>query len=360
MKEFSIGVIPGDGIGPEVIREALKLLQEIEKSIGGLIFNFESYDWGCEYYLAHGEMMPKDGIERLKSHDAILFGAVGAKEVPDHISVWELILPIRRQFQQYVNLRPIKLLKGINSPLAGKKYGDIDFVVVRENTEGEYSNSGGILHEGTPDEVVVQNSVFTRKGSERILKYAFSLANESNKQKRLTVATKSNAINYSMPFWDGIAKKLNEDYKDVRTDYYHIDALAAYFVMKPEYFDVVVGTNLFGDILTDLGAAIVGGLGIAPSANINPEKNFPSMFEPIHGSAPDIAGQDIANPIATLWSVAMMLDFLEIPDLSEKILMAIENVLEEGKVLTPDLGGNAKTFELGNRIINEFKTITIN
>lgn len=355
MKTFSIGVIAGDGIGPEVIDEAIKLLKEIEKINSQLKFDLEFYDWGCNYYLEHGEMMPSDGIQTLTKHDAILFGAVGAKEVPDHISVWELILPIRRNFEQYVNLRPIKLLKGVKSPLAGRNYGDIDFVVVRENTEGEYSNSGGIMHSGTPFELAIQNNVFTRNGTERILKYAFNLANESD--KHLTIATKSNAINFAMPFWDDIAKEISSDFVDVKTDFYHIDALAAYFVLKPDYFDVVVGSNLFGDILTDLGAAIVGGLGLAPSANINPERKYPSMFEPIHGSAPDIAGKGIANPIATLWSVGMMLEFLEIPNMKENIVSAIESVIEEGKVLTPDLGGQSKTSELGDQIILKFKEI---
>ena len=300
-------------------------------------------------------MMPSDGIQTLKKHDAILFGAVGSKDVPDHISVWELILPIRRSFEQYVNLRPIKLLKGVKSPLAGRSYGDIDFVVVRENTEGEYSNSGGIMHSGTPFELAIQNNIFTRNGTERILKYAFNFANSGD--KRLTIATKSNAINFAMPFWDEIAKEISHDFEEVKTDYYHIDALAAYFVLKPDYFKVVVGSNLFGDILTDLGAAIVGGLGLAPSANINPEKKYPSMFEPIHGSAPDIAGKGIANPIATLWSVGMMLEFFEIPNMKENIVSAIESVLEEGRVLTPDLGGSSSTKELGNEIILKFKEI---
>jgi len=357
VQNFSIGVIAGDGIGPEVINEGVKLLNEIQESNSDIVFDMEFYDWGCEYYLEHGVMMPDDGIETLKKHDAILFGAVGAKEVPDHISVWELILPIRRSFEQYVNLRPIKLLKGVKSPLAGRSPQDIDFVVVRENTEGEYSNSGGLLHSGTPYELAIQNSVFTRYGTERILKYAFNLANESEGKKRLTVATKSNAINFAMPFWDEVAKEISIDFSDVETDYYHIDALAAYFVMKPDYFDVVVGSNLFGDILTDLGAAIVGGLGLAPSANINPERKYPSMFEPIHGSAPDIAGKGIANPIATLWSVGMMLEFLDIPYMKENIVDAIESVIEEGKVLTPDLGGESSTSELGDRIISKFKEI---
>lgn len=349
MLTYSIAVIPGDGIGPDVVNEALKVLKVVERVHGNIKFKYDSYDWSCEYYLKHGKMMPEDGLDILKEYNAILFGAVGSKTVPDHISVWELILPIRRAFQQYVNLRPIKLLKGLESPLKSKVYGDIDFIVARENTEGEYSNSGGKMHEGTPYELALQNSIFTRYGTERILKYAYKLASTRDR-KHLTIATKSNAINYAMPFWDQIAKEIGSNYEEVETNYYHIDALVAYFISKPEYFDIVVGSNLFGDILTDLGAAIAGGLGLAPSANINPEREYPSMFEAIHGSAPDIAGRGIANPIAQIWSLSLMMDHLDLPNLGKLILDAIEEVLEEGIVRTPDLGGNSTTAEMGTAI----------
>lgn len=350
MEKYTIASIPGDGIGPEVIREAIKVLRVVEKIHGNLHFEIDSYDWNCKRYLETGRMMPEDGLDILAPYDAILFGAVGSPEVPDHISVWELILPIRREFQQYINLRPIKLLKGIESPLANKGIEDIDFVVVRENTEGEYSNSGGRLHVGTPHEVVVQNSVFTRMGSERVIKYAYELARKRN-SKQLAVATKSNAINFSMPFWDEVVKEVGIDYKEIEPDFYHIDALVAFFVSKPEIFDVVVGTNLFGDILTDLGAAISGGLGITPSGNINPDKKYPSMFEAIHGSAPDIANKGIANPIAQIWSTALMLEHLGYPEIAKNIVIGIEETLVDGKVRTPDLGGTASTIEFADKII---------
>lgn len=345
-----IACIPGDGIGPEVIVEAQKVLKLASDLHGGITFDITPYKWNCDYYLKHGRMMPENGLSILEDYEAILFGAVGDPKVPDHISVWELILPIRRKFQQYINLRPIKLLKGIQSPLAGKGVDDIDFVVVRENTEGEYSNSGGRLHTGTPHEVVVQNSVFTRMGSERVIKYAYDLAQKKG-SKHLSVATKSNAINYSMPFWDEVAKEIGEGYPEIESKFYHIDALVAFFVTKPEIFDVVVGSNLFGDILTDLGAAISGGLGITPSGNINPEKKYPSMFEAIHGSAPDIAGKGIANPIAQIWSTSLMLEHLGYPDLAKVIVDGIEDTLVEGKVGTPDLGGSANTTEFAEEIM---------
>ncbi|MER2007729.1 MAG: tartrate dehydrogenase [Psychrobacillus sp.] len=350
-----IACIPGDGIGPEVMTQAQRVLQLVEDIHGGVTFEVNPYEWNCDYYLKHGKMMPEDGLSILKDYEAILFGAVGDPNVPDHISVWELILPIRRAFQQYINLRPIKLLKGIQSPLVGKGVEDIDFVVVRENTEGEYSNSGGRLHAGTPYEVVVQNSVFTRMGSERVIKYAYELAQKRG-SKHLSVATKSNAINFSMPFWDEIAKEIGAGYPEIEAKFYHIDALVAFFVSKPEIFDVVVGSNLFGDILTDLGAAISGGLGITPSGNINPEKQYPSMFEAIHGSAPDIAGKGIANPIAQIWSTSLMLEHLGYSDLANVIVDGIEETLVEGKVRTPDLGGNANTTEFTEEIMKHIKS----
>lgn len=358
MQHFSIALIPGDGIGPEVINEAVKVLKKAEEIHGGVKFSCESFDWGCDYYLQHGRMMPDNGLDILKNFDVILFGAVGAKTVPDHISVWELILPIRRKFQQYVNLRPIKLLKGMESPLRYKNHDDLDFVVVRENTEGEYSNSGGRVHEGTPYELAMQNNIFTRYGTERILNYAFSLA-EKRAKKNLTVATKSNAINFTMPFWDELVKEISSSYPDVQTQLYHIDALAAYFISRPETMDVVVGSNLFGDILTDLGAAIVGGLGLAPSGNINPDRIYPSMFEPIHGSAPDIAGQGIANPIASIWSLSLMMDHLELHQVGNLILDSIESVLLDGEIRTPDLGGTATTIEMGDAIVSKMAQLSL-
>ncbi|MED1600364.1 tartrate dehydrogenase [Alkalihalophilus marmarensis] len=357
MKHFSISVIAGDGIGPEVMREGLKVVEAAEKLHGGVRFSYESYGWGCDYYLKNGMMMPKDGLDQIRDSDVILFGAVGAPEVPDHVSVWELILPIRRTFQQYVNLRPVKLLKGLESPLRHKTHDDLDFLVVRENTEGEYSNIGGRLHEGTPYELAIQNNVFTKFGTKRILEYAYTLANKKQK-KNMTIATKSNAINFAMPFWDEIAKEIASHHPEIETNIYHIDALAAYFISKPEEFDIVVGSNLFGDILTDLGAAIVGGLGLAPSGNINPDFHYPSMFEPIHGSAPDIAGKGIANPIGQIWSVAMMMDHLGLTVLSELIIQSIEEVLQEGLVRTPDLGGNSSTVEVGEAIVHKFKQLS--
>ncbi|WP_047154688.1 tartrate dehydrogenase [Aneurinibacillus tyrosinisolvens] len=358
MKHYSIAVIPGDGIGPEVMEEGLKVLKAVEVEYGGLHFACDFFAWNCEYYLRNGRMMPANGLEILKGYDAILFGAVGAPSVPDHISVWELILPIRRSFQQYVNLRPIKLLRGLESPLRYKSHEHLDFVVVRENTEGEYSNIGGRMHEGTPYEIAVQNNVFTRYGTERILKYAFSLA-EKRPKKKLTVATKSNAINYSMTFWDEIVKEIGSQHPHIETHLYHIDALAAYFVSRPESLDVVAGSNLFGDILTDLGAAVVGGLGLAPSGNINPERKYPSMFEAIHGSAPDIAGKGIANPIAQIWSISLMMDHLGLPEVGKLILDSIEEVLIEGEIRTSDLGGTAKTTEMGDAIVSQIHQLSI-
>ena len=355
MKHYAIAVIAGDGIGPEVMEQGLHVLRTLERVHGGISFETTAFDWNCRYYLRHGMMMPADGLEILKDFDAILLGAIGSPDVPDHISVWELILPIRRTFQQYVNLRPIKLLRGLASPLRGKGHEQLDFVVVRENTEGEYSNMGGRLHSGTPYELAVQNSVFTRFGIERVVRYAFSLAVGAGK-RRLAVATKSNGINYTMPFWDEVVLELSRDYPRIETRLYHIDALAAAFVERPEQFEVVVASNLFGDILTDLGAALVGGLGLAPSGNINPEKRYPSMFEPIHGSAPDIAGKGIANPLAQIWSISMMLDHLGHRDLGRLVLDSIEDVLLKGEVRTPDIGGTATTREMGEAIARQLES----
>ena len=358
MKHYSLAVIPGDGIGLETVPESLKVLKAIEDIHGGIQFDTRHFDWSCQYYLQHGKMMPDNGLDVLKDYDSILFGAVGEPSVPDHISVWELILPIRRAFDQYVNLRPIKLLKGLECPLKGKDGENIDFVVIRENTEGEYSNVGGRLFHGTPREIAMQNNIFTRYGTERIVRYAYSYA-ASHHCKSLISATKSNAMNYTMTFWDEVVKDVGNEFPNIATSKYHVDALASYFITRPETFEVIVASNLFGDILTDLGAAIVGGLGIGASGNINPERKYPSMFEPIHGSAPDIAGKGIANPIAQVWSVGIMLDHLGHTDLYHLILDAIENVLMKGEVRTPDLGGKASTAELGDALVHALKTLAV-
>ncbi|WP_019122272.1 tartrate dehydrogenase [Brevibacillus massiliensis] len=355
MKHYSIALIPGDGIGVDVIREGKKVLDTVCELDGGFSLTYESFDWSCEYYAKHGKMMPDNGLELLKGFDSIYLGAVGYPGVPDHVSLWGLLLPIRRSFQQYINIRPVKLLRGIKSPLANRDASDLDFIVIRENNEGEYSNMGGRIYEGTSQDMAIQNSVFTRTGVERVLRYAFKLAQEKGKRKRLTAATKSNGINHTMPFWDEYVHKIHQEFPEIETNIVHIDALCAFFVSKPDVFDVVVASNLFGDILTDLGAAIVGGMGIAPSANINPEKNFPSMFEPVHGSAPDIAGKGIANPIAAIWCASMMLEHFGEEKAAAAIMEAMQDVLEEGQVVTPDLGGRATTEEVGSCICDTLK-----
>jgi len=355
MRNYSVALIPGDGIGVDVIREGQKVLNAICEIDGGIKLEYQHFDWSCAYYLKHGKMMPDNGLDQLKDFDSIYLGAVGYPGVPDHVSLWGLLLPIRRQFQQYINIRPVKLLRGIKSPLAGRGREDLDFVVIRENNEGEYSNMGGRIYEGTDQDMAIQNSVFTRAGVERVLRYAFRLAQQKGRRKRLTAATKSNGINYTMPFWDEYVRKINQEFPDVQTDIVHIDALCAFFVTKPDTFDVVVASNLFGDILTDLGAAIIGGLGIAPSGNINPEKKFPSMFEPVHGSAPDIAGKGIANPVAAIWCASMMLEHFGETQAAEAIMEAVQDVLEEGKVVTPDLGGKATTEEVGDCICQKLR-----
>ncbi|MGW7675442.1 tartrate dehydrogenase [Shewanella sp. S23-S33] len=349
MSKVKIAVIAGDGIGTEVIPEGIRTLEATGKILG-VTFEWTYFDWSCETYHKTGRMMPEDGLEQLKSFDAIYLGAVGFPGVPDHISLWGLLLPIRRAFEQYVNLRPIRLFEGVPCPLAGKKPGDIDFYVVRENVEGEYSAVGGIQYEGTEHEIVSQQSIFTRRGTDRILKYAFDLA-QSRKAKHLTSATKSNGIFHSMPYWDSRVVEMAKQYPNVKVDQYHIDILTANFVLKPEHFDVVVGSNLFGDILSDLGPACTGTIAIAPSANINPSKEFPSMFEPVHGSAPDIAGQGIANPLGTIWAGAMMMQHLGYSAMHDLILSAIENVLKDKQSLTRDMGGTANTRELTDAVI---------
>jgi tartrate dehydrogenase/decarboxylase/D-malate dehydrogenase len=350
MKTHRIAVIPGDGIGKEVVPEGLRVLEAAGRRFG-IGFEWHHHDWSCDHYLAHGRMMPEDWFERLRGQDAIFFGAVGwPAKVPDHVSLWGLLIPFRRGFDQYANLRPCRLMPGIPAPLANRKPGDIDFVVVRENTEGEYSSVGGRMYEGTEREVVFQESVFSRKGVDRIQKFAFEMARKRPK-KHVTSATKSNGISITMPYWDERFHAMAAQYPDIRADQYHIDILCARFVLSPERFDVVVGSNLFGDILSDLGPAVCGTIGIAPSANINPERAFPSLFEPVHGSAPDIFGQGIANPIGQIWSAAMMLDHLGHPEAGAAIVQAIERLLADPSApRTPDIGGRAKTEEVGRAI----------
>ncbi|SNB73988.1 tartrate dehydrogenase/decarboxylase / D-malate dehydrogenase [Arboricoccus pini] len=350
MKTFRLAVLPGDGIGKEVVPPAQDVLQAVAARYG-FAFSFAEFDWSCETFKATGRMMPEDGIERLAQHDAIFLGAVGFPGVPDHVSLWGLLIPIRRAFDQYVNLRPVRLLPGIPCPLAGKQPGDIDFWVVRENTEGEYSQLGGRFTLPDGDEAVMQTAVFTAKGTDRILRFAFDLATRLDRP-HVTSATKSNGIYHSMPFWDERFARMAGAYPAIRTDQYHIDILTARFVMSPERFDVVVASNLFGDILSDLGPGVTGTIAVAPSANINPERRHPSMFEPVHGSAPDIAGQGIANPIGQIWSAAMMLDHLGEPEAGATILSAIETVLQAPDApRTPDMGGRSRTAEMGRAIV---------
>ena len=348
MNTYNISLIPGDGIGKEVIPEGIRVLETVGKKFN-IQFKWQEFDWSCETFKRTGRMMPEDGLDKIKGSDAVYLGAVGYPGVPDHISLWGLLIPIRREFHQYINLRPVRLFEGVVPPLANRKPGDIDFLVVRENVEGEYSEIGGRLYAGTENEMAIQESIFTRKGVDRVLRYAFELANKRPK-RHLTSATKSNGIIYTMPFWDERLSSMAKSYPDVEWDKYHIDILTAHFVRNPDWFDVVVGSNLFGDILSDLGPAITGTIGIAPSGNINPERDFPSMFEPVHGSAPDIAGKKIANPIGQIWSGAMMLEHLGEEDASKNVISAIENVLSEKRSLTPDMGGNASTEELGKAI----------
>jgi tartrate dehydrogenase/decarboxylase/D-malate dehydrogenase len=353
MKSFRVAVIAGDGIGKEVVPEGIRVVDAAGERFG-FRCEWTPFDWSCERYVATGKMMPDDGLAQLRRFDAIFLGAVGHPNVPDHISLWGLLIPIRRAFQQYVNLRPVKLFEGIESPLKNWKPGEIEFVIVRENCEGEYSNVGGRMYEGTPNELAVQQAIFTRLGVTRIVRYAFELAR--TRKKRLTSATKSNGIIFTMPFWDEIFREVAKDYPDVKTDQYHIDILTAHFVRHPDWFDVVVGSNLFGDILSDLGPAIVGSIGIAPSANLNPEKEFPSMFEPVHGSAPDIAGKGIANPIGQIWSGAMMLRHFGENDAADAVESAIASVLASGKTRTPDIGGQSSTRELGAAVEAEISS----
>jgi tartrate dehydrogenase/decarboxylase/D-malate dehydrogenase len=347
-RHYRIAVIPGDGIGKETVPEGLRVLDAAARRFG-FTLSTTDYGWSCETYAATGRMMPEDGLDRLRDSDSIFLGAVGWPGVPDHISLWGLLIPIRRSFDQYVSLRPCRLLPGARTPLANRGPADIDFYVVRENTEGEYSSSGGRMFAGTGREFVTQESVFTRTGVDRILRYAFELA-RTRPRRKLTSATKSNGITFTMPYWDERFAAMAAEYPDVTTDQFHIDILCAHFVQHPDWFDVVVGSNLFGDILSDLGPAVAGSIGIAPSANINPEKLFPSMFEPVHGSAPDIAGKFICNPIGQIWSGAMMLDHLGEPEAAAAILRAIEALLAEGGPRTRDMGGNAGTADVGRAL----------
>jgi tartrate dehydrogenase/decarboxylase/D-malate dehydrogenase len=343
-----IAVIPGDGIGKEVVPEGIRVLEAAGRRFG---FDFEwtTFDWSCERYAKTGSMMPDDGLEQLRRFEAIFLGAVGFPGVPDHVSLWGLLIPIRRGFQQYINLRPVRLLPGVRSPLAGRTSADIDMVIVRENNEGEYSEVGGRLYRGTPEELAVQVAMFTRKGCDRVIRYAFEQAMK-RKRKHLTSATKSNGIIHSMPYWDERFAAMAKNYPEVGTAQFHIDILTAHFVQHPDWFDVVVASNLLGDILSDLGPAVAGSIGIAPGGNINPEKEHPSMFEPVHGSAPDIAGKGIANPIAQIWTGAMMLDHLGHEDAGRAVVQAIERVVQEGKVVTRDLGGAASTTDVGKAV----------
>jgi len=347
MKVFKIAVIAGDGIGKEVVPEGIRVLEAASRRFAFKL-SWHPFDWSCETYLRTGRMMPEDGLDQLRPFDAIFLGAVGYPSVPDHISLWGLLIRIRAGFRQYVNLRPVRLLEGIECPLKNWKPGQISFSIVRENNEGEYSSIGGRVYRDTPDEMALQQSVFTRRGVERVIRFAFELALMG--KQHVTSATKSNGIIHTMPFWDECFKRVSLEYPGVRTDQYHIDVLTAHFVQHPDWFDVVVGSNLFGDILSDLGPAIVGSLGIAPSANLNPEKEFPSMFEPVHGSAPDIAGKGIANPIGQIWSGALMLRHLGAPEAADAVEAAIAAVLAKKEVRTPDLGGTAKTADVGSAI----------
>ena len=353
MLKHKIAVIAGDGIGPEVINEGIKVLNEAARLDKGFEFGFTYFPWGCEYYKETGRMMAEDGMEQLAKFDAIFLGAVGAPGVPDHISLWDLLLIIRKGFDQYINLRPVKLIKGAPCPLKDVDEKDVDMIFVRENSEGEYAGSGSWLYKGKPNEVVIQDGVFSRVGCERVIRYAFELAKSQNKS--LTSISKGNALNYSMVFWDQIFEEISREYPEVETHSYLVDAASMFMIKDPKRFEVVVTSNLFGDILTDLGAAIAGGMGLAAGANLNPERKFPSMFEPIHGSAPDIAGMGKANPLATVWSASQMLDFFGYTEWGAKLIQYIEEVLVEKKVLTPDLGGTATTSEVGDEIVRKMR-----
>ena len=349
MVTYRMASVPGDGIGPEVIAEGIKVLNAMAALDGGFRFEWTEFPWGCDFYLQHGKMMDDDGIEKLKQFDAIYLGAVGAPGVPDHISLWGLLLEIRKGFDQYINLWPVKLLRGAPCPLKDAGPEDIDMTFVRENSEGEYAGSGAWLYKDQPNEVVIQNGVFSRHGCERVIRYAYELARKED--KTLTSISKGNALNYSMVFWDQVFAEVGREYPDVKTYSLLVDAASMFMVKNPKRFEIVVTSNLFGDILTDLGAAIAGGMGLAAGANLNPERKFPSMFEPIHGSAPDIAGKGIANPLAAVWSASQILDFFGHEDWGRRVIDAIERLLTEKQVLTPDIGGTASTREVGDAVV---------
>ncbi len=352
MRHHRIALVPGDGIGHDVIAEGVETLNALAEVCGDFQLSTHQFDWSCEHYLRTGRMMPENALDLLREFDALYLGAVGFPTVPDHVSLHEMLLPIRQHFDLYVNLRPIRLLPGIEGPLRGRGPGDINFVCVRENTEGEYAGIGGRAHRGLPEEVALQTSVYTRKGIERIVRYAFELARREGRS-RVTSATKSNAQQYGPVLWDEIHAEIARQYPEIQTDKQHIDALAARFVTHPQTLDVVVASNLFGDILTDLGGALQGSLGIPPSANFHPEpesRRGPAMFEPVHGSAPDIAGKGIANPIGAIWSGQMMLDYLGESEAAAHLMRAIESVTSSGHVRTPDLGGRATTREMGEAL----------
>jgi tartrate dehydrogenase/decarboxylase/D-malate dehydrogenase len=352
MKKVEIAVLPGDGIGKEVVPAALDVLHTIAEVHGGIKFECSAFTWNCDHYLKHGKMMPEDGLQILQGYEAIFLGAIGnPKLVPDHVSLWGLLIKIRRSFEQVINIRPAKCIKGIKSPLVNPN--DFDLIVVRENSEGEYSEIGGRIHQGE-DEMAIQNAIFTRKGTERAMRYAFELAKK--RRGHVTSATKSNGIFHSMPFWDEVFTGVKNDYPDIDTNSFHIDALAAFFVTRPHIFDVIVASNLFGDILTDIGGAIMGSIGIAPAANINLNGKYPSMFEPVHGSAPDIYGQGIANPIGQIWTAKMMLDHFGEEELGKKLLEVMEDVTGDG-FKTPDIGGKANTREVSDEICRRIKVL---
>ena len=350
MPTFKIATIAGDGIGQEVIPEAKRILHAIEKKFGAS-FQFQDFDWGADYYFRHGRMCPPDFLDRLRPVDAILLGAIGHPRIPDHITLNGLLLPIRRGFDQFVNVRPAVLYRGVQSPLALRRGEQIDMMVVRENTEGEYSQVGGFVYHEQPEEVAIQTSVFTRRGTERVIRYAFELARKRNKKNRVTSVTKSNAQGYGMVLWDRTFAAVASEYPDIATESLLVDAAAMNFIRRPESFDVVVASNLFGDILSDISAILVGSMGLAPSANLDPTRRFPSMFEPVHGSAPDIAGKGMANPLAAIFSVAMMLEHLSMPSAAESVNVAVAGVLAEGNLRTPDLGGTSKTGEVTEGVL---------
>ena len=349
MRTFKVAVIAGDGIGPEVLAEGIKVLDKVAELDGSFKVEYTHFPWGCEYYLEHGKMMDDDGMDKLNEYDAIYLGAVGFPGVPDHISLWDLLLRIRKGFDQYINIRPVKLLKGAPCPLKDVAREDIDMLFIRENSEGEYAGAGDWLFKGKENEVVLQTGVFSRKGVERVIRYAYEVAKKEG--KTLSSISKANALNYSMVFWDEIFIEVGKEYPEVKTYSYLVDAAAMFMIKDPKRFEVVVTSNLFGDILTDLGAAIAGGMGLAAGANVNPERIYPSMFEPIHGSAPDIAGKQISNPLASVWSVSQMLDYFGYEDWGKKILDVVEDIMVEGVSITPDMGGKAKTSEVGDAVV---------